>query len=123
MDEDQNLALDESQRMAQHEAVKGAVRQEAEREQETFPVAEIARQAGRLDAQDRARAAAAGEQLKQQALTEVAATEAELGRARAVARVSQAVDYLFYLIYGLLSLEILLELLGGARGQPLQRIH
>jgi uncharacterized protein YggT (Ycf19 family) len=43
----------------------------------------------------------------------VAASEAELGRARAGARVSQIVDYVFYVLYGLIGLQIALELLGA----------
>lgn len=107
IDEDK-LAMDESRRIAQHEAVKGAVRNEVH--------GEIARHAERLDEHDRARAAVVGERLKEKAVAEVADTETELERARGVARISQVVDYIFYLIYGIISLEIILELMGAREG-------
>ncbi|MFY9558438.1 MAG: YggT family protein [Blastocatellia bacterium] len=103
--EDEKLAVDESERIAEHEAVKREARKGVH--------AEIADQADRLDERDKARAAEVGDQLKQKAITEVADTEAELDRARGVARISQVVDYLFYIIYGLIGLEILLDLLGA----------
>ena len=37
-------------------------------------------------------------------------TERELDRGRAAARVSQIVDYIFFIIYGLLAIRLLLEL-------------
>jgi len=103
--EDEKLALDESRRIAQHEAVKGAVRDEVH--------AEIARSADQLDPAEREQTEAVGERFKQQAVREVVETEAELEQARSAARVSQVIDYIFYLIYGIISLEILLDLLGA----------
>lgn len=112
--EDEKLAIDESQRIAEHEAVKQDARRGVH--------AEIANHADRLDSRDKARAAAVGEHLKQKAITEVVDTEAELERARGVARVSQIVDYVFYLIYGLISLEILLDLLGAREGNAFKNL-
>ena len=105
MIEDEKLAYDEDQRLRRHEAVKGEVSNEVQ--------AEIARHADRLDERDRARAAVVGERLRQKAIHEVSETEVEIERARGVARVSQVIDYFFYLIYGLISLEIALDLLGA----------
>src|SRR5262249_22466547 len=51
--------------------------------------------------------------LKQKAVHEVSATETEIQRAREVARVSQVINYLFGLVYGLLGLLIALELIGA----------
>jgi uncharacterized protein YggT (Ycf19 family) len=56
-----------------------------------------------------------GGQLKRKARTAVTAEETGLERSKAVARLSQVIDYLFYLIYGLLSLQIMLDLLGAGR--------
>jgi uncharacterized protein YggT (Ycf19 family) len=112
--EDEKLAVDESQRIAEHEAVKQDARKGVH--------AEIASQADKLDVHDKARAAAVGEHLKHKAITEVVNTEAELERARGVARVSQVVDYVFYLIYGLISLEILLDLLGAREGNAFKNL-
>jgi len=74
---------------------------------------EIARQAGFEDDRERQEAAVIGQQMKRQAISEVAHTEQELGRTRAVARLSQFIDYFFCLIYGLISLEIVFDLLGA----------
>ncbi len=54
--------------------------------------------------------------MKHKALKEVVSSEAELERSRGIARASQIVDYVFYLIYGLIALQITLDLLGARRG-------
>jgi uncharacterized protein YggT (Ycf19 family) len=108
MKDDEKLAADEAQRIAQHEAVKGQVRDKVH--------AEIAREADEVTPADRAKAEALAGTLKQKAVTEVAATETELERGKAVARVSQVVDYVFYVVYGIIALEILLEALGASEG-------
>jgi uncharacterized protein YggT (Ycf19 family) len=100
--------VDESNRIAHYEAIKGKVQQDVN--------AEIANHADRLDENEQAQAAAVGGQLKRKALNELANTEAELARSRGIARVSQVIDYLFYLIYGLISLQIVLDLLGARHG-------
>src|SRR4029077_1104660 len=53
------------------------------------------------------------ESLKRKAVREVAATEAELDQGQAVARASQIVDYLFYIVYGIIGLEIVLDAIGA----------
>lgn len=105
MDEHDKLALDESRRIAQHETVKSEVRSEIR--------GEIARSSDRLDKNDQAQAKSVAESLRQKAILEVADTETEIERARSVARISQVVDYLFFLAYGIISLEIVLELAGA----------
>lgn len=102
--EDEKLAIDESERAARHQAIKGEVRREMQ--------GEISRQT-RQDEGHQAEAAAIGEHFREKAINEVVGVEAEIDRGRAAARVSQVVDYVFYLIYALISLEILLELLGA----------
>jgi len=103
--EDEKLAIDESERAARHQAIKGEVRREMQ--------GEISRQAQSTDNQQHAEAAAIGEHFREKAISEVVGVEAEIDRGRAAARVSQIVDYVFYLIYSLIGLEILLELLGA----------
>ena len=103
--EDEKLAIDESERAARHQALKGEVRREIQ--------GEISRQANQNDEQHHAETAAIGEHLREKAVGELAGTEAEIDRGRAAARVSQVVDYVFYLVYSLIGLEILLELLGA----------
>ena len=103
--EDEKLAIDESRKVAQHEAIKGTVRDEVH--------AEIARKADRLDASERAQADAVAGRFKERAVDEVVETEREIDRARGAARVSQVVDYIFYFIYGLIGLMIILDLIGA----------
>ena len=103
--EDEKLAIDESERAARHQALKGEVRREMQ--------GEISRQANQNDEQHHAQTAAIGEHLREKAVGELVGTEAEIDRGRAAARVSQVVDYVFYLVYSLIGLEILLELLGA----------
>jgi uncharacterized protein YggT (Ycf19 family) len=105
MKEEEKLAADEAQRIAQHETVKGEVRGKVH--------ADITRQADRhLPAEQRSTEALAAS-LERKAVHEVATTEAELERGHAVARASQVVDYLFYLVYGVIGLEIVLDAIGA----------
>src|SRR5262249_41602253 len=97
--------IEESNRIAQHEEVKADIRREMNDE--------VSRNARRKRAERDATTAAVGEAFREKALSELKDTEAELEQARVAARVSQVVDYIFYLIYGLISLEILLELIGA----------
>jgi uncharacterized protein YggT (Ycf19 family) len=105
--EDEKLAIDESRKIAQHEAVKGAVREEVH--------SEIARKADRLDPAERAQTDVVAERFKEKAVREVVETEADIDRARGAARVSQVIDYIFYFIYGLIGLMIILDLIGARR--------
>jgi hypothetical protein len=103
---DDKLAADEARRSVQHETVKAQVEGEVQ--------AEIA---------DRASAGpAAGEAQKiddvagsfrSKAVNEVVDTEREVERGRGAARVSQIVDYIFYVIYALLGMRFLLALLAA----------
>ena len=105
--EDEKLAVDESRKLAQHEAIKGAVRNEVH--------SEIARKADRLDPVERAQADEVAGRFKEKAVAEVVETEAEIDRARGAARISQVIDYIFYFIYGLIGLMIILDLIGARR--------
>lgn len=107
MANENNLTFDESRRLARHEAVKDEIRSEVQ--------AEIGQHTGTFNTAEQHQAAAVGDHLKKQAFNEVVSTETELDRARGLARVSQVIDYLFYLIYGIITLEILLDLMGARR--------
>ncbi len=108
MVEDEKLAIDESRKVSQHEAIKGQVRKEVGDE--------ITRTATAQSPGDQSKVETLAEGLKQKAMSEVASTEIELDRARAVARISQVVDYVFCLIYGVIGVEILLYGLGARPG-------
>jgi uncharacterized protein YggT (Ycf19 family) len=105
MDETDKLAADEARRLAQHESIKGQIREKVH--------AEISDKANRATPTERASEDALANSLKRKAVHEVAAAEFELDRGHAFARVSQVVDYVFYLTYGVIALEIVLEALGA----------
>src|SRR5262245_45175304 len=105
MRDDEKLAADEAQRIAQHEAVKGKVREKVH--------AEISRSADEQVPAARGDADALAASLERKAVRDVATTEAELERGHAVARISQVLDYLFYLAYGIIGLEIVLDAIGA----------
>jgi uncharacterized protein YggT (Ycf19 family) len=79
----------------------------------------IAQEAATRSPAEQAESVAAG--LKHKATAEVAETEGELGRARRVTRISQVVDYVFFVIYGLIGLEIGLELFGARQASVFKR--
>lgn len=106
MKDDEKLAADEARRIAQHEAIKGEVREQVH--------GEITHKAGQVTPGGRTGADALAESLKEKAVREVSASEAELERGKTFARGSQVVDYVFYLIYGVIGLEIVLEALGAS---------
>ncbi|MBD0327406.1 MAG: YggT family protein [Pyrinomonadaceae bacterium] len=105
---DDKLAADEARRAAQHEVVKAEIESDVN--------AEIAARAEERTTRGEAQQmeAVAGE-FRAKAVDEVVETEREVGRARGLARVSQVVDYIFYLIYGLLAIRLLLALLAARR--------
>lgn len=105
MKNDEKLAAEEARRIAQHESVMGEMRQKVH--------ADIARKTDERSPADQANAEALAESLKRKAVGEVAATEAELDRGQAAARASQVVDYLFYIVYGIIGLEIALDAIGA----------
>jgi uncharacterized membrane protein len=101
---DNKLAQDEARRISGHEEIKDEIRRDiqeevqitADQKQTQKPVVEHV-----------------AADLKNRAVQEVAGTETELDRAKRAARFSQIVDYIFYLIYGIIAIEIVLELLGA----------
>ena len=114
MSEDAKLAIDEADRAARYQAVKAQARDEMQQE--------VARQPHRSDDRQQANTTAIGDHFKEKAVTELVDTETEIERGRVAARVSQVVDYIFYLIYSLIGLEILLELLGARESSGFKRL-
>src|SRR5262249_59254938 len=105
MEKDAKLAADEARRIAQHESVRSEMREKVHHE--------IVQEADRASAGERASAGRLADSLKERAVHEMESTEWEIERSKAVARVSQVVDYLFYLIYGVIGLEVVLDALGA----------
>lgn len=103
--EDEKLALEEARRAEQHGSVKSQVEGEVE--------AEIAEQATRSAPHEEAKVEQVAQSFRAKAVDEVVEHEHEVQRARGLARVSQIVDYLFYVIYALLGLRFLLALMAA----------
>lgn len=98
---DNKLAQDEAQRAYNYEAVKSEVKSDVGGEiaarAENQPVAD-----GRIDN--------VASSMREKAIDEVVQTDREVERGRVLARVSQVVDYIFYVVYGLLTIRLLLAL-------------
>ena len=106
--EDNKLAAEEARRAGQHGSVKSQVEGEVQ--------AEIAERAADKPAPESDRIDQVAGQFRAKAVDEVVETEREVGRGRLAARVSQVVDYIFWVIYALLGMRFLLALLAARSG-------
>lgn len=102
---DDKLASEEGRRSVQHESVKAQVEGEVQ--------SEIADQASQPAAGEPQRIQQVAGEFRSKAVDEVIDTEREVERGRGAARVSQVIDYIFYVIYGLLAMRFLLALLAA----------
>ena len=102
---DDKLAADEARRSVQHESVKAQVEGEVQSELADKAAAPAPGESQRIQQ-------VAGE-FRSKAVNEVVDTEREVQRGRGAARVSQVVDYIFYVIYALLGMRFLLALLAA----------
>jgi hypothetical protein len=103
--DDDKLAIEEARRAGQHGAVKSQVEGEVQ--------AEIAERAAQTPPPEGERIDQVAGEFRAKAVDEVVQTEREVGRARGVARVSQVIDYIFFVLYALLGLRFLLALLAA----------
>jgi len=101
---DDKLAAEEARRANQHDMVKSQVEGEVH--------AEIAERAAPTRA-EAVQVDQVADEFRAKAVNEVVETEREVERARGAARVSQVVDYIFFVIYALLGLRFLLALLAA----------
>jgi uncharacterized membrane protein len=104
---DDKLATEEARRANQHDIVKSQVEGEVH--------AEIAERAAPTRA-EAVQVDQVADEFRAKAVNEVVETEREVERARGAARVSQVVDYIFFIIYALLGLRFLLALLAARSG-------
>lgn len=103
---DDKLAADEARRSVQHESVKANVEGEVQ--------SEIAAEASQpVTAGEPERVRQVASEFRTKAVDEVIDTEREVERGRGAARISQIVDYIFYVIYALLGMRFLLALLAA----------
>ena len=103
--DDRTAGVDEARRNAQHEAIKSHVQRDVNADIEQRSAQPTA------DAADRAQRVAS--ELRGKAIDDVTGRDREVGRTRALARVSQVVDYVFSLIYGLLAVRLGLSLVAA----------
>jgi len=104
--DDNKLASEEARRSVQHESVKSQVEGDVN--------AEIADRASQGPPPGEGRKIEqVASQFRAKAVDEVVDTEREVGRSRTLARVSQVVDYIFFVIYALLGMRFLLALLAA----------
>lgn len=99
---DDKLAREEAQRAANYEAIKSDVK--ADVGGEIAAEAHTATQGEAVQVED-----IAGD-MRQKAVREVVETDRDVERGRVVARISQVIDYLFFIVYGLLTIRLLLAL-------------
>lgn len=99
---DNKLAIEEAQRAANYEAVKSNVEARVD--------SEIVANANRATVSENERIESLAGNMRQKAVNEVIETDREIERGRVMARVSQIVDYIFFVIYSLLTIRLLLEL-------------
>lgn len=99
---DNKLALEETQRAANYEAIKSNIKSEVG--------SEIVENADRQAVSDAPKVENVAGNLRENAVNEITETHREVERGRAMARISQFVDYIFFLIYGSLAIRLLLEL-------------
>lgn len=107
MPADNLLAADEQRRISQFENIRSTARDEIQSRAEE--------QAADLSSTQEHQVASLGEEFKEKSISEIRETESEVTRTRGLARISQIIDYVFYLIYGLITLQIFFDLLGANR--------
>lgn len=99
---DDKLERDEIQRADNYEAIKSSVKSEVG--------GEIAAEAQTPSPADEVQIDNIAGEMRHKAVREVAQTEHEIERGRLIARVSQIIDYVFFVVYGLLTIRLLLAL-------------
>jgi len=99
---DDKLEQEEAQRMQSYQEVKNYVESDVQEE--------IAAEAEKAKVKNQAKLKNVADVIQEKAVESVAQTNREVERGRLVARISQVVDYIFFVIYGLLGIRLLLEL-------------
>jgi hypothetical protein len=103
--QDRTVAADEARRTAQHGATTSSVEKDVN--------ADIAERADQPSAEDTAQIDRVASDMRSSAIDDVAGQGREVSRARGAARVSQVIDYLFYMVYGLLAIRLVLTLIAA----------
>lgn len=112
--EDTKVTADEARRGALHESMKSRVERDVNAD-----IAERAEHTTRAEAQEMDKVAG---RFRGKAIGEVVGTDREVRRARVLARVSQVVDYVFYLVYTLLAIRLALALIAARSSSGFVRL-
>lgn len=100
--------LDEERRQASHQEVKASIDGDVNDQ--------IKRASAQVEPKESAELAGVAHELKQRSVHEAVRADRELGQGRSAARISQVIDYLFYVVYGLIGLQFTLRLMGARQG-------
>ncbi len=103
--DDDKVTVDEARRVAQHASVKSQIEGKVN--------AEIKGRAGMASPDQSARVGQVAEEFRGRAIKETVASEHEVSRSRGAARLSQFIDYAFYIIYTLLAVRLVLALIAA----------
>lgn len=103
--DDSKVTEDEARRVAQHASVKTQI--------EGNVNAEIKGRAQTATLEQSQRVGQVADEFRGRAIDETVASEHEVARSRTAARISQYVDYGFYLIYALLTIRLVLSLIAA----------
>jgi uncharacterized protein YggT (Ycf19 family) len=116
MEDRNNLVRDEERRQTTHQDVKASIDSDVNRQ--------IKQESAQVAPAESAEIKGVATEMKQRSVHEAVSVEREVGRGKVAARVSQVIDYIFYIIYGLISLQFMLSLLGARQGnQFVQFVH
>ena len=114
MDQPKLLAADEARRLAHHAAMKSQVDREVNDD--------IAQRAEHTTSAEALQMDKVAGQLRGKAIGEVVGKDLEVRRARALARVSQVIDFLFFVVYALLGVRLVLALIAARSGNGFVRL-
>ena len=112
--EDNKVTADEARRAAQHGSMKSQVERDVNAD-----IAERAEHTTQAESQEMDKVAG---RFRGKAIDEVVGTDREVRRARGLARISQVVDYVFYLVYTLLAIRLVLALIAARSSSGFVRL-
>jgi uncharacterized protein YggT (Ycf19 family) len=116
MEDRTNLVMDEERRLSTHEDVKASIDNQVNQR--------IKQESTRVEPDESAELKGVAREMKQKSVREAVNVEREIGRGKAAARVSQVIDYIFYIIYGVIALQFFLMLFGARQGNEfVQFVH
>lgn len=116
MEDRTNLIMDEERRLTTHEDVKASIDNQVNQR--------IKQESTRVEPEESAELKGVAREMKERSVRDAVSVERELDRGKAAARVSQVIDYLFYIVYGIITLQFFLMLLGARQGNAfVQFVH